>query len=77
MCGIQLKGDKFVICPHPNKNLGYAKATYQSPYGVITSGWKYEEDKVVYKIEVPSNTQAEVILPDGRRNVLRAGSYRL
>lgn len=75
VCGIQVKGDKITICPHPSKALGHAKATYQSPIGTITSGWKYEGDKVVYEIMIPSNTQAEVLLPDGRRTVLGAGSY--
>lgn len=75
VCGIQVKGDKITICPHPSKSLGHAKATYQSPIGTITSGWKYEGDKVVYEIMIPSNTQAEVLLPDGRRTVLGAGSY--
>ena len=77
VCGIQVQEDKITICPHPGKALGYAKATYQSPIGAITSGWKYEGDKVVYEIVIPANTQAEVILPDGRKTVLGAGSYCL
>lgn len=77
VCGIQVQEDKITICPHPGKALGYAKATYQSPIGAITSGWKYEGDKVVYEIVIPANTQAEVILPDGSKTVLGAGSYCL
>ena len=77
VCGIQVSGGQIRICPHPNKELGYANATYHSPYGEISSGWKYEGDKIVYEIEIPSNTKAEVILPDGRRLSLAAGSYCL
>lgn len=68
---------KIRICPHPDKVLGYAKASYQSPYGRIESGWKYDGDKVTYEFEIPSNTHAEVILPDGRREVLDSGRYSL
>ena len=77
VCGIQVSGGQIRIWPHPNKELGYANVTYHSPYGAISSGWKYEGDKIVYEIEIPSNTKAEVILPDGRRMLLDAGSYCL
>ena len=77
VCGIQVSDGKIRICPHPDKVLGYAKASYQSPYGRIESGWKYDGDKVTYEFEIPSNTHAEVILPDGRREVLDSGRYSL
>lgn len=75
VCGIQIQGTKIIICPHPNKTLGYAKATYRSPYGEITSGWRYEGEQIIYEVEVPSNTEAEMILPDGQKRVLTAGKY--
>lgn len=77
VCGINLIDGKITIQPQPHKSLQYAKASYQSPVGEIVSGWKYEGDRVIYEIEIPSNGEAEVILPDGRREVLAAGSYRL
>ena len=77
VCGICLKDGKITIQPQPHKLLQYAKAAYQSPVGEIVSGWKYEGDQVTYEIQIPSNTEAEVILPDGRREVLTAGSYCL
>lgn len=77
VCGIQLKEGKITIQPTPHKSLQYARATYQSPVGEIVSGWKYEGDKVIYEVKIPSNAEAEVILPDGRREVLSAGSYQL
>ena len=77
VCGISLKDRKITIQPQPHKLLQYAKAVYQSPVGEIVSGWKYEGDQVTYEIQIPSNTEAEVILPDGRREVLAAGYYCL
>lgn len=75
VCGIQVKGNQIIISPHPNKDLRHAKAIYQSPVGIISSGWKYEGDKVAYEIEIPSNTKAIIILPDGRKKEVVAGSY--
>ena len=75
VCGIQVKEKQITICPHPNKALGHAKAVYQSPVGIISSGWKYEGNKVVYEIEIPSNTKAKIILPDGRNEEVVAGKY--
>ena len=75
VCGIQAKEKQITICPHPNKALGHAKAVYQSPVGTISSGWKYEGNKVIYEIEIPSNTKAKIILPDGRNEEVVAGKY--
>ena len=77
ICGIQVKDGRITIRPLPYPLLQHAKASYQSPLGKIVSGWRYEGDEVFYEIEIPSNTEAEVILPDGRKEVLGAGSYRL
>lgn len=76
VCGIVAENEKITIKPHPDKALGYARAVYNSPYGRIVSGWKYDGDEVLYEIEIPSNVKAEVILPDGRRQELEAGSYK-
>lgn len=77
VCGIQMKEERITIKPQPYPLFQYARASYQSPVGKIVSGWRYEGDRVFYEIEIPSNTEAEVILPDGRKETLAAGSYRL
>ena len=77
VCGISLKDGKITIQPQPYPLLQYARASYQSPVGEIISGWKYEGDQITYEIQIPSNTEAEVILPDGRREVLTAGNHRI
>lgn len=75
VCGIRLEENKITIRPMPKKLLQYAKAVYQSPAGEIVSGWKYEGDKLLFDIQIPPNTEAEVILPDGKTELLDAGSY--
>ncbi len=77
VCGIRLEQGNIVIQPTPHPSLQYAKATYLSPIGEIVSGWRYEGEKPGYEIEIPAGAQAEVILPDGRREHLEAGRYCL
>jgi len=50
----------------PNCLLGdltYAKAEYNSVYGVISSSWKREDDVLFLDIRIPVNTTATVYLP--------------
>jgi len=77
VCGIRLIGDNIFISPRPHKSLEYARAEYKSPLGVIMSAWKYEGEQIVYEIQIPSNTQAQLHLPNGRKEVLEAGEYRI
>ncbi len=75
VCGIRAEGRKITIRPQPDSSLKYARAVYLSPVGEIVSGWKYEGDRLVYEVEIPANTEAEIILPDGRRECVTAGKY--
>lgn len=77
ICGIRLQDGKLTIKPQVHPLLTHARAVYQSPVGEIISGWRYEDDKVVYEFQIPANAEAEVVLPDGRTQILTAGSYRL
>ena len=73
VCGIHLQDNHITIQPVPGKTLQYAKAVYKSPVGEIISGWKYEQDMVVYEIQIPPNTEAKLILPDKEEQMLTAG----
>lgn len=75
VCGIRLERGKLTICPHPYEEMGYAEASYDSPFGKIVSNWKYIGHKASYHIEVP--IQAEVILPDGTTKLVEKGKYDL
>ncbi|MEO6313700.1 MAG: glycoside hydrolase family 78 protein [Chitinophagaceae bacterium] len=52
-----------LIQPQPDKKLTYAKASFESGYGQIASGWEMKDGKMLVKIKVPANTMATIILP--------------
>jgi alpha-L-rhamnosidase len=52
-----------VLQPHPTSRLTYAKASFDSPYGPILSGWERKEGKVIIRVRIPANTYARIILP--------------
>ncbi|MCR5145193.1 MAG: glycoside hydrolase family 78 protein [Lachnospiraceae bacterium] len=79
MCGIKIAGDNtFEIRPMPGGHFAYAKASYDSVYGLVESGWTKQADgSYKYHLVVPANTRALVILPDGQNMELKAGQYDL
>ena len=51
------------IQPHPKKRLQYSKASFESSYGTIASGWERKGDKIAVNIRIPANTDAVITLP--------------
>ncbi|MBO5938748.1 MAG: family 78 glycoside hydrolase catalytic domain [Clostridia bacterium] len=64
--GIVVADGTITLRPYPDRRLGFAKGSYLSPLGEISSAWKYEGDEILYTFEVPCNSNATVILPDGQ-----------
>jgi alpha-L-rhamnosidase len=54
---------QILIQPKPDKRLSYAKASFESSYGEITSGWEIKDGKMIMHIKIPANTTATVTLP--------------
>ena len=78
MCGIRVEGENhFVIVPGPGGHFTYAKAVYDSIYGRVESGWERTEEGIEYRIAIPANCTAEILLPDGTSRTVTAGSYCL
>lgn len=76
MCGIKIDGkNHFIIAPKPGGNFTFANAEYQSVYGKVISGWKKQEDNFIFEIEIPANTTADIILPNGIKQTITAGKY--
>ena len=76
MCGINVSGENhFVIKPMPGGNFEFASAEYNSVFGTVKSGWVKKDGKTVFNISIPSNTVAQVILPDGRNADVKTGEY--
>lgn len=64
--GITAVNGEITLRPYPDRRLGFAEGSYLSPFGKIGAGWKYEGDEILYTFEVPCNSMATVILPDGQ-----------
>jgi alpha-L-rhamnosidase len=52
-----------LLQPHPAKNLSYAKASFESPYGKVASGWTRKDGRIIVHVTIPANTKATVVLP--------------
>ena len=64
--GIETMGPGYkhiIIQPHPSEKVTYSRASLESPYGRIVSGWERKEGKVIVKVSIPVNTTATIILP--------------
>lgn len=59
------------IKPGPVGDITTAKASYHSPYGLIVSDWKKQENFFELKVEIPVNTFATVYLPADRSSVVK------
>ncbi len=65
-----------LLAPHPDKRLGFCKASYRVASGTIRSEWRYDDAGVCrYRFTIPSGVTATLRLPDGRTEELAAGDY--
>ncbi len=52
------------------------KASHRSPYGVIKSEWRKNDDgRIRWKISVPVNCHAIIFLPDGEMKEVGSGNW--
>ena len=55
---------RFILQPVVGGDFAYANGKFDSPYGVIASGWKAESGAMTeYAMTIPANTSADVYLP--------------
>jgi alpha-L-rhamnosidase len=62
-----------LIKPQPGNKLTYAKASFESSYGLIASGWEMKDGKLLVKVKVPANTMATIILPMAETDKITEG----
>ena len=55
-----------VMAPVPDRRLGFVKAEYRSPAGIVKSAWRYEGGKWIWDFTVPRASVAAVTLPGQR-----------
>ena len=78
MCGVQIDGENhFILSPHPGGHFDHAKVRYSSVYGLVESGWKRMDGKILYSLSIPANCTAKVILPGCGPREMRSGVYQL
>ncbi len=72
--GIQAAEPGFkVIRLAPNfelEELSWSNVSYKTPYGKVVSNWKKTPMHLSWDIEIPANTQAIVVTPNGERTYL-------
>lgn len=70
-------GFKHIIMkPTPVAGLSYAKATHESPYGLISSEWHQSGNQFDWQIEIPVNTTATVEVPARSQQNVQAGDEK-
>ena len=63
----------FFLAPQFTTRLGHVKATFDSPYGLIASGWRVKGDQFLYDVTIPPNSSATLELPFPPREVRQSG----
>ena len=66
---------RFRIQPVPDECLAFARRSFASEYGTIAVSWEKREGEFVLVCEIPCNTQAEIVLPGGKRQWIGSGKY--
>jgi alpha-L-rhamnosidase len=60
-----------LLQPHPTKKLEWSKASFESVYGKVSSGWERKDGKIIVSVEVPANTRATIVLPYPEENDIK------
>ena len=66
----------FIVRPQAVEDLTYVKASYETLYGTIHVEWKRADGRFHLSVRVPVNTQARVVLPDGKKYEAGSGTHR-
>lgn len=77
VCGIRVECGQISIAPKPDKRLGFAEGSYDSPVGTISSCWEYTQNSILFTITIPTGVNAMVTLPDGKRMICSEGVTKI
>ncbi len=76
-CGIRILSENtFSICPVPGSVLDFASFEWISPFGRVSSRWEWQQDSMLFCVEIPAGCTAEVTLPGADSFTVGAGSWR-
>jgi alpha-L-rhamnosidase len=68
---------KIIIKPQPAGNLTWAKGSYQSVQGLISSSWQKNGSRFSLQVNIPANTTAEVWIPATEKTTIRESGKTL
>ena len=63
------------IAPRPVKGIPEMKASYETPYGMLSVDFRCRDGQITAHIRIPENTSAEVSLPGRACEELGSGEY--
>jgi alpha-L-rhamnosidase len=66
-----------MIQPHVTAKMNSSKATFESMYGRISSGWERKDGRIIVSVTIPANCEATVILPVGDLSKISTGGTPL
>jgi len=64
----------FLVRPHPGGGIGWVRARYRSPRGVISVAWRHAGSSFALDVAVPPNTSATVWVPTTDVDAVAEGS---
>jgi alpha-L-rhamnosidase len=62
---------ELLLRPHPGGSLTWARGTYRSIRGPISTGWKQSGDRFTFWADLPANVSATVRVPSGQAAEIR------
>ncbi|MBR6531719.1 MAG: family 78 glycoside hydrolase catalytic domain [Clostridia bacterium] len=68
--------ETFTVAPETECGMQWAKATVNSPKGIIRSEWKKENGKTLVEIEIPDGVTALIKLKNGIEETRSGGVYK-
>ena len=66
----------FRVAPVPGGGLTWARASVETAFGTVLSDWRLEGTCFRIEVAVPVGTTCELVLPDGKSQILESGSYQ-
>ena len=65
---------RILFSPVPGRDLGFAKATHRTPYGLVSAKWQISDEQIHYELVLPPNTSAQVSLKEMEGASIAVGS---
>lgn len=65
-----------VIAPTPGPDLSWARGSHETPNGTIRVHWQLDEEELRIDADIPAETTARIVFPDGTEYTAGPGRFR-